>query len=256
LKWERRAWALQTIGPDGCASKIRSANAVVALTGAGISTAAGIPDFRGPEGLFITGKYDFEATFEIGGFLREPGAFYSFTREVLDLVRTVQPTYTHYFLAELEKTGNLQTVVTQNVDPLHQQAGSRGVIAVHGGYWKSHCLSCRSELSLDELESLLDSLDVPRCDCGGVIKPDVVLYGEAVHGMDEATAAVASSDLLLVLGSSLAVYPAAMLPECAGGEVVVVNKGEMGLAPGPNRYYADADLDSFFRQVAECLGGD
>ena len=103
---------------------------------------------------------------------------------------------------------------------------------------------------------MLDEVDVPRCDCGSVIKPDVVLFGEAVHGMDEATVAVARSDLLLVLGSSLAVYPAALLPECAGGEVIVVNRGEVDLSPASNRYYVDAELDSFFREVAEHLSAD
>jgi NAD-dependent deacetylase len=245
-----------SIDPVWCASKISSAETVVALTGAGISTAAGVPDFRGPEGLYATGRYDFETTFEIGGFLREPSAFYRFTRDVLDLVRGIRPTFTHGFLAELERRGCLKTVVTQNVDPLHQQAGSRNVIPVHGGYWTSHCLSCGSELGFEALERILQDVDVPRCGCGGLIKPDVVLFGEPVIGIVEAAAAVAGSDLLLVLGSSLAVHPAAMLPECAGGDVIVVNRGPVGLAPAPSRYFAHADLDTFFREVADHLFGE
>jgi len=244
-----------SIDPAQCASKIRSAETVVALTGAGISTAAGVPDFRGPEGLYVTGRYDFEATFQIGGFLREPSAFYRFTRDVLELVRDLRPTFTHGFLAELERRGSLHTVVTQNVDSLHQQAGSRNVIPVHGSYRTSHCLSCGDDFEFPALEAILEQSEVPRCSCGGLIKPDVVLFGEPVIGMTEATTAVAGSDLLLVLGSSLAVYPAAILPECAGGEVVVVNKGPVELDPAPNRYFADADLDTFFREVADHLFG-
>ena len=244
---------MTSIGPTWCASRIRSAETVVALTGAGISTAAGVPDFRGPEGLYATGRYDFEATFEIGGFLRDPRSFYRFTRDALELMRGVEPTFTHGFLAELERRGSLRTVVTQNVDPLHQQAGSRNVIAVHGGYWTSHCLSCGVTFDFDVLEAMVREVEVPRCRCGGVVKPDVVLFGEPVFGMVEATAAVAGSDLLLVLGSSLAVYPAALLPLCAGGDVVVVNRGPVDLEPAPNRYFADADLDTFFREVADHL---
>jgi NAD-dependent deacetylase len=244
----------QMIDARGCAARIELANAVVALSGAGISTAAGVPDFRGPEGLYITGRYDPAATFEIDGFLRDPAPFYAFTRDVLELVGEIQPTFTHGFLAELESRGKLTTVVTQNIDPLHQRAGSKNVIAVHGGYWSSHCLSCRSGFTLDQLVGILDEVEVPRCGCGGVIKPDVVLFGEPVYGMGEAIEAIAGCDLLLVLGSSLSVYPAGWLPESAPGEVVVVNRGPVDLAPGPKRFFADADLDEFFGEVARALG--
>ncbi len=241
---------LQSIDAKGCAARIRGATTVAALTGAGISTAAGIPDFRGPQGLYASGRYDQELTFTIDGFLARPSALYTLVRDVLDLVRDVQPTYTHRFLADLERRGRLQTVVTQNVDPLHQEAGSRSVIAVHGSFRTSSCLSCREQLDLFQLEARLSEMEVPRCACGGVIKPDVVLFGEPVHRLEEATAAVAASDLLLVLGSSLDTYPAAFLPECAGGDVVAVSRGSIGLAPAPNRYFADADLDTFFREVS------
>jgi NAD-dependent deacetylase len=236
-----------------CAEKIRSAQRVVALTGAGISTAAGVPDFRGPQGLYASGRYDTERTFMIEGFLADPSYFYRFTRDVLHLIRDVQPTFSHRFLAELEQSGRLAAVVTQNIDPLHERAGSSCVIGVHGGYWTSHCLSCRQGFDFGELEAMLSTVDVPRCGCGGVIKPDVVLFGEPVKDLERALAAVAGSDLLLVLGSSLTVYPAAVLPECAGGEVVVVNRGPVGLAPTANRFFVDADLDEFLGDVAAVL---
>ena len=247
------AAVLQSIDAAGCAARIRGATKLVALTGAGISTAAGIPDFRGPQGLYASGRYDPELTFTIDGFLARPSALYGLVRDVLDLVRDVAPTYTHRFLADLERRGRLRTVVTQNVDPLHQEAGSRSGVAVHGSVRTSSCLSCREQLDLAQLEARLSEREVPRCACGGVIKPDVVLYGEPVHGLEEAMAAVAASDLLLVLGSSLDVYPVAFLPECAGGDVVAVSRGPIGLAPAPNRYFADADLDTFFREVSAHL---
>ena len=144
-------------------------------------------------------------------------------------------------------------VVTQNIDSLHQKAGSKEVISVHGDYWTSHCLGCAREFDLEYMEAAVREVEVPRCSCGGLIKPDVVFYGEAVRDLDRAAAAVASSDLLLVLGSTLVVYPAAFLPEQARGEVVVVNQGDVSLAQGPGRYFVDADLDEFFAEVQKLL---
>jgi NAD-dependent deacetylase len=243
----------QTLTAAGCAEKIRAAHSVAALTGAGISTAAGIPDFRGPHGLYVTRRYDPDTVFDIFAFHRDPAPFYEFTRDFLGVVHTLEPTLTHRFLADLEAQGKLTAVVTQNIDSLHQKAGSQRVISVHGDYWTSHCLSCRREFDLTFMEHAIREIEVPRCDCGGLIKPDVVFFGEPVHGIDLASAAVGGCDLLLVLGSSLSVYPAAFLPEVAGGDVVVVNSGEVGLAAGPNRYFVDADLDRFFAEVATGL---
>jgi len=239
--------------PEELGAAIRDADRLVALTGAGISTAAGIPDFRGPHGLYVTRQYDPETVFDISCFRRHPEPFFEFTRDFLGVIDKLQPTFTHEFLAGLETSGRLRALVTQNIDALHQRAGSRRVIAVHGGYWTSHCMQCRNEFDLDRMRQLLVEFDVPKCDCGGVVKPDVVFFGEAVHGMDEALAEVATSDLLLVLGSSLTVYPVAFLPQSAGGKVVVVNKGEVGLDPGPDRFFVDGDLDEYFCAVAESL---
>jgi NAD-dependent deacetylase len=243
----------QTLDAKGCADLVRGAERVVALTGAGISTAAGIPDFRGPNGLYVTRRYDPDTIFDIDAFHRNPGPFYDFTRDFLGVIHTIEPTLTHRFLSGLEAEGSLTAVITQNIDSLHQKAGSETVISVHGDYWKSHCLSCGDAFDLDHMEKTVVEVNVPRCGCGGVIKPDVVFFGEAVKGLERAAAAVAASDLLLVLGSSLVIYPAAFLPEQAGGDVVVVNQGEVGLAPGPGRYFVDADLDEFFASVADHL---
>ncbi len=241
--------------PVRCAEMLMGSGNVVALTGAGISTAAGIPDFRGPHGLYVTRQYDPETVFDIGAFVADPAPFYEFTRDFLGVVDDLEPTFSHRFLASLEEAGILRCTVTQNIDFLHQRAGSQSVISVHGDYWTSRCLDCNVGLSLDELKLKVDAEPVPRCDsCGGLIKPDVVFFGEAVKGMDRAAAAVAEADMLLVLGSSLTVYPAASLPGLARCPVVVVNRGEVGLQPAPNRFFVDADLDAFLGEVAEIMG--
>lgn len=245
---------LERIGPEECARRVRESRRTVALTGAGISTAAGVPDFRGPKGIYASGRYDLEATFELGRFLEDPRPFFRFAREVLGTCATVEPTASHRFLARLEAEGRLEAVITQNVDALHQRAGSRRVVAVHGDFGSGRCLQCGAGFGLDEMTALILEQETPRCPCGGVVKPDVVLFGEEVRGLEEAAALVAESELLLVLGSSLSVYPVAFLPALAGGAVVAVNRGPVELAPGPLRYLAEADLDEFFAEVESCLG--
>jgi NAD-dependent deacetylase len=237
----------------GCAEMIRRAERVVALTGAGISTAAGLPDFRGPQGLYVTRRYDPETVFDIAYFHRDPAPFYDFPRDFLGVIHTIEPTLSHRFLAELEAQGRLTAVITQNIDALHQKAGSRNVISVHGDYWSSRCLRCARVFDLPFMERAVREAEVPHCGCGGLIKPDVVFFGEPVQGLELASAAVAGCDLLLVLGSSLSVYPAAFLPGYAESEVVIVNRGPVGLPPGPGRYFVDADLDGFFLEVSKHL---
>lgn len=243
-----------TLTPAQCAQRLDVARNVVALSGAGISTAAGIPDFRGPQGLYVTRRYDPDTVFDIHAFQRDPAPFYEFTRDFLGTFHDIEPTFAHRFLARFEEDGRLTAVVTQNIDWLHQKAGSTNVISVHGDYWTSHCLACHAEYDLEHMERAVREVEVPRCRCGGVLKPDVVFFGEPVHDLELAAAVIADCDLLLVLGSSLNVYPAAFLPESAGGEVVVVNQGQVGLAPGPGRYFVEADLDRYFREVAAVLG--
>jgi len=239
--------------PAECAARIQSSKHIVALTGAGISTAAGLPDFRGPNGLYVTRRYDPDAVFDIDAFRRDPGPFYAFTRDFLGTFQSLEPTLTHRFLADLESEGKLRSVVTQNIDSLHQKAGTENVISIHGDYWTSHCLSCGTEFTLEYMERAVIDEEVPHCPCSGLIKPDVVFFGEPVHGIERASAAVSESDLLLVLGSSLNIYPAAFLPEMAGGEILVVNQGEVGLPPAEHRFFVDADLDQYFGEVSVVL---
>lgn len=237
-----------------CAEKIAKADKIAVLTGAGMSTAAGVPDFRGPKGLYVTRAYDPERVFEISYFDRDPRPFYQFSRDFLGLLADIAPTYTHTFLAELEERTPAFGLVTQNIDGLHQQAGSKNVFPMHGDYETAHCRQCRKACSGKEPRTLMEEMEVPACRaCGGVIKPDVVFFGENVRHLGESERLAAESDLMLVLGSSLTVYPAAALPYQAGGEVVIVNQGPVGMRGGKGVYLADEGLDDFFRGVAGAL---
>jgi NAD-dependent deacetylase len=252
------------LDPTACAELLRRSSSVVALTGAGVSTAAGIPDFRGPQGLYVTRRYDPELVFSIDHFANDPRMFYEFTRDFVGLLQTITPTFTHRVLASLEGRGMLQGVITQNIDALHQHAGSKNVVEVHGSYWSATCTRCgasvpgtRSYAWWEEAIRSSPSSPVVMCGtCGGVVKPGVVFFGEAVRDFDRAVAMVEGCDLLLVLGSSLAVHPAARLPELARGHVVVVNRGEVALPPGRNRYFVEDDLEAYFRALASHLGLD
>jgi NAD-dependent deacetylase len=239
---------------EGIADLIRRARRIVALTGAGISTAAGIPDFRGPRGLYVTRQYDPEKTFDIEYFDRDPRYFFAFARDFVQLVERIRPTFTHRFLAELEARGPLEAVITQNIDGLHQAAGSRRVIEVHGSYRNGHCRACGRAHGYEALKAKVLCEAIARCDeCGGVVKPDIVFFGEAVQGMAEASRVAGRADLFVVIGSSLTVHPAASLPEYAGGQVVVVNQGPVGAAL-PEWLMVDEAADAFFSRVAARLG--
>jgi NAD-dependent deacetylase len=252
---------VQTLDAAGCAELLRHSRSAVALTGAGISTAAGIPDFRGPQGLYVTRRYDPEKVFEIGWFRRAPAYFYEFSRDFVATVKDLRPTYAHRFLAELERTGRLSGVVTQNIDMLHQLAGSRRVVELHGSYASATCSGCGKrygELSYLWWEELMRSGPTPPvvlCPvCSGVLKPNIVFFGELVKGFEEAERLVAACDLLLVLGSSLQVAPASFLPYDTEAKTVVVNRGEVALPAAQNRFFVESGLEGFFRQVAARLG--
>lgn len=252
---------MQTLDPARCAEMMRRAACVVAMTGAGASTAAGIPDFRGPQGLYVTRRYDPEKVFEIDWFRREPRYFYEFSRDFVAAVKDIRPTFTHHFLADLELQGRLAGVVTQNIDILHQLAGSRLVIELHGSYRSAACAACGrrfDQLTYDWWEAAMTTSSVPPvalCPvCQSVLKPDIVFFGEMVDAFEPARHLVAQCDLLLVLGSSLQVAPASFLPHCTEAITVVVNQGEAMLPPAPHRYFVDSDLDVFFRQVAGYFG--
>jgi len=250
-----------SLKPAECGELISRSRSVTALSGAGISTSAGIPDFRGPGGLYVTRRYDPEKVFDIRWFRREPGFFYEFARDFADMMATVKPTFTHRFLARLEAAGKLDGVITQNIDMLHQLAGSRHVVELHGSYGSATCCDCGrgfDALSYDWWDQVMRRsplAPVALCPaCNGVLKPDIVFFGEMVKGYDEAERMIAASDLFLVLGSSLTVTPASLLPHGARGTTVVVNRGPVTLDPSPRRFFINDDADAYFREVAASLG--
>lgn len=197
---------------------------IVFFGGAGVSTESGIPDFRSKDGLYAQ-KYDYppETIISHDFFLRNPAEFYRFYRERM-LFPSARPNAAHLALARLEEEGRLSAVVTQNIDGLHRAAGSRKVYELHGSVLRNHCMRCGKFYPLSHI---LQNDGIPRCDCGGVIKPDVVLYGESLDDkvVEGAISAIARADTLIVGGTSLVVYPAAgFLDFFRGKHLVVVNK--------------------------------
>ena len=197
---------------------------IVFFGGAGVSSESGIPDFRSVDGLYHQ-HYDYppETILSHSFFQRKTSDFYKFYRNKM-ICTDAKPNITHKKLAELESKGKLKAVVTQNIDGLHQAAGSKTIYELHGSVHRNYCTRCHK---FYPVETIIESTDVPHCDCGGVIKPDVVLYEE---GLDDRTVAgaikaIAKADILIVGGTSLAVYPAAGLIEYyTGNKLVLINK--------------------------------
>jgi len=236
-----------------CARLIKESKFIVALTGAGISTNAGIPDFRGPKGIYTTRKYDPDKTFDINYFLKDAKPFYDFARDFIKTLAKVKPTFTHYFLAQLQKRNKIQGIITQNIDALHQRAGSKKVIELHGSFWRSYCLQCGREFSYQEMEKKIFKEDIPKCICGGIIKPDIVFFGEPVMHLNEAKKLAYQSDLFFVIGSSLVVYPAAMIPNLVNGKIIIVNRGEADIFSQKVDLFCNENVDDFFKKVSKFL---
>jgi NAD-dependent deacetylase len=211
------------------AGLIRESGSTVALTGAGISVPSGIPDFRTPgEGLWT--KMDPMKVATIDAFHRDTKRFWDYYRPRFATLSDKRPNPAHDALAELERQGRLDAVVTQNIDLLHRKAGSRRVIEVHGSIATSSCTSCGQRWDLADVPALFDENGIATCSgCMGKVKPDVVLFGELLPGaaMAEAQELCAGADLLLCIGSSLEVFPVAGLPEltlAGGGAVAVITR--------------------------------
>jgi len=215
---------------DRLAELIRSAGSVVALTGAGISVPSGIPDFRTP-GKGIWEKVDPMEVAHISAFRRDPARFWHFYGSRFASLEGKQPNGAHLALAELERAGRLDAVITQNIDRLHRKAGTRRLIEVHGSIEHSSCLACHMQFPLEEVRGRLAADGaLPRCDCGEPLKPDVVLFGELLPeaAIEEAHALAEAADLMLCIGSSLEVYPVAGLPDVtlrSGGRIAIVTQG-------------------------------
>ena len=197
---------------------------IVFFGGAGVSTESGIPDFRSKDGLYNQ-KYDYPPEQILSGsFLySNPKEFYRFYRDKLNSLK-YEPNITHFKLAELEKRGKLTAVVTQNIDGLHQKAGSKRVLELHGSVLRNYCMKCGK---FHSAQKVFGSKGIPRCECGGVIKPDVVLYEESLDNrvIEQSINAIAKADMLIVAGTSLTVYPASGLINYFRGEsLVLINR--------------------------------
>jgi NAD-dependent deacetylase len=213
------------------ADLIRSAGSVVALTGAGISVPSGIPDFRSP-GTGLWERVNPMEVAHIDSFRRDPQRFWSFYGQRFQTLRDKRPNGAHVALVELERRGLLDAVITQNIDQLHREAGTRELVEVHGSIATSSCLVCSEGYPLDDVRArqAADAGGVPRCACGEPLKPDVVLFGEMlpVDAIERAWQLAEGADLLLCVGSSLEVFPVAELPLVTvrgGGQVAIVTQG-------------------------------
>jgi NAD-dependent deacetylase len=221
------------------AELIRRRQPCVALTGAGASTESGIPDFRSPSGLWA--KFDPLEYGSIEAFRRDPLKVWSFYKPRVAMLTEAEPNAAHIALAELEQHGFVEAVVTQNIDLLHERAGSREVVEVHGSIRTSTCPGCRRSYELAQVLELLAEADAPACPaCGEILKPDVVFFGELLPpaAIDRAYELARRAQLLLVVGSALEVYPVAGLPLetiGTGGELTIVNRG-------PTAFDAQASL--------------
>ena len=208
---------------------------MVAFTGAGVSTESGIPDFRSVDGLYNQ-KFEYppETIISHSFYLRRPEYFFRFYREKM-MPLDVEPNITHFTLAKWEREGHLRAVVTQNIDGLHQKAGSQRVYELHGSILRNYCVKCGK---FYPAEFVKNCESIPRCTCGGIVKPDVVLYEEGLNDktVEGALEAIQEADMLLVAGTSLTVYPAAgFLRYYRGNRLVLINRD-------PTPYDDRADL--------------
>ncbi|MCL2790681.1 MAG: RNA polymerase subunit sigma [Desulfobulbus sp.] len=221
---------MQKITPESdniyaaAAALLKAARKAMALTGAGISVGSGIPDFRSPGGLWTVFSPEEYATVEV--FRRDPAKAWELFRAMGKVLVGKRANAAHHALAEIERQGWLQGVVTQNIDSLHQQAGSRMVFEIHGDHRHLHCLQCGEIVPI--VPDHFQSADIPRCTrCGYPLKPNVVLFGEAVRDLDAIHACIADCEVLLVIGTSGQVYPAAALPTLVrqrGGRILEFNR--------------------------------
>lgn len=230
---------------EKAASLIRETSYIVALTGAGVSTSAGIPDFRSPEsGLWNDPEKAFFFTSE--GFTHNPKGFYELGQQLLPLFLNAKPTRAHLFLARLEEIGKLKCTITQNIDGLHQKAGAQRVLEVHGNLRKGRCTGCGREFNLEEIARKIEDGEIPPiCDSpeankSHIIRPNIILFGEPLpeEVFQEAMEELNRCDLLLVIGSSLVVYPVADMPLTAlehNARLIILNRM-------PTQYDSRADV--------------
>ncbi len=204
---------------------IDDSNNIVVLTGAGVSTDSGIKDFRSRDGLSNTSNIPMEILLSSDYFYSNTEDFYDFYKKVFNC-SNIEPNITHKYLKGLEETGKLKSIITQNIDGLHSKAGNKNVLELHGTTFSNHCIKCNKKY---DYKKVFNAKGIPKCSCGGIIKPDVVLYGESLpeKALEESIRRIEEAETLIVLGSSLVVYPAAGLINYFGGKnLVIINIDE------------------------------
>ena len=242
------------------ASDIKTSKHVVIFTGAGISVESGIPAYRGEKGLW--NKYDPNIYANITYFLQDPSYYWNFFREVrYPMLKKVKPNKAHLALAELETVGNLKIVITQNIDGLHQDAGSSSVIELHGTTRTIYCLNCSQEYSMDEVFSMLEAQIPPLCsECKGKLRPAVVFFGESLNSqiLRLAFEEAENCDFLLAVGSSLVVHPAADIPRMAkqrGAFLAIINIEKTPLDTTAD-YVINDEAGKILPQIVQSLKDD
>lgn len=208
---------------------IEESNNIVFFGGAGVSTESGISDFRSKDGLYNQhdvqfDKYEPEYLLSRECLYNNPKVFYEFYRQKMD-TRNIEPNITHKVLAKMEEIGKSKAIVTQNIDGLHQKAGSKNVFEIHGTTQRNYCSKCKMEYHADFLFDTKET--IPKCECGGLIRPDVTLYGENLSNdaVNDAVEAISNADMLIIGGTSLKVYPAAnYISYFSGNHLVVINR--------------------------------
>lgn len=237
---------------------IKESENIVFFGGAGVSTESGIPDFRSKDGLYNQhdvqfDKYTPEYLLSRECLFTNPKVFYEFYRQKMD-TRAIQPNITHQVLAKMEAAGKLKAVVTQNIDGLHQKAGSKTVYEIHGTTHRNYCAKCGKDY--DEGYLFDNEYDIPKCECRGLIRPDVTLYGEGLPDEEvvPALATISAADMLIIGGTSLQVYPAnSFVDMFRGKHIVVINKEPLSIKLGDEDLVFEENLGDVFREIDKAL---
>lgn len=233
---------------------IETAKSAVFFGGAGVSTESGIPDFRSKDGLYNQhdvqfDKYQPEYLLSHSCLVNEPNVYFEFHRQKMD-TRKIEPNMAHKVLARLEQEGKIDAIITQNIDGLHQKAGSKKVYEIHGSALRNYCSRCKKRYPENYI---FDSKEpIPHCECGGVIRPDIVLYEEGLpeDAVNHAISAIASADLLIIGGTSLTVYPAAsFINYFRGQNLVIINRDELRVKTAKNTLFIKDNIGEVFARI-------